>query len=119
VDWRGADLRGVRLFQVDLRQAALTRADLRWATLSSVDLRGADLRDADLRGAALQLANLANADFRGADLRGALLTEVTGIEALGGADLRGALVDGRLLLIAQHHPARRLADPTTDATDLA
>jgi uncharacterized protein YjbI with pentapeptide repeats len=74
----GADLRGVGLYQANLRrahlkgaelgQAFLMRADLSGAFLIHASLHKAKLRKADLKGAFLTDANLKRADLREADL---------------------------------------------------
>ena len=78
-----ADLRGVNLYGVNLREA-----DLRWSDLRDADLRGADLRDADLRDADLHGVNLRDADLYGVNL--------TGIN-LRGANLSWAARAARIL----------------------
>ena len=55
------DLRGLQLFEFDLR-----RADLKRATLEGADLRNANLQDANLRDADLERAELQGADISGA-----------------------------------------------------
>ncbi len=55
------NLRGIKLYNVNLNNADLSGADLRSANLSEVKLRGANLRDASLTDAVLS-----SADLRGA-----------------------------------------------------
>lgn len=86
VDLMRADLSGLNLKWIDLRdtdliganlqQSNLAGADLRWANLSTVDLQQADLRGADLSFANLTQANVAGTNFTATDLREAILTEV-------------------------------------------
>lgn len=83
IDLVRADLRGMRLRWIDLRdadlrgadltQANLQGADLRWANLAQANLTQADLQGATLSFANLQAANLEQTNFRAADLRAAQL----------------------------------------------
>ncbi|HKB48720.1 MAG TPA: pentapeptide repeat-containing protein, partial [Ktedonobacterales bacterium] len=68
-----ADLRGAHLADATLADADLGRIRLQQAELNYATLTGAHLREADLSGANLQYANLAGARFHSADLRGAVL----------------------------------------------
>ena len=72
-DLSGADLRGRKFHQFDLRIASFRRANLAEATLSIVDLAGADFSNAslikaDLTGSNCAYANFTNADLTDADL---------------------------------------------------
>ncbi|MEL7059707.1 MAG: molybdopterin-dependent oxidoreductase [Acidobacteriota bacterium] len=113
--WRPADrdLRRLMLKSCDLRRAELEVVDLRQANLSLSDLRGADLRGADLRDADLEGASFVGADLRGADLRGSALSATTFLDTDGDLEAR---VDGMRwhgahgLLEAQEDFLRRFAD---------
>ncbi len=77
-DLRGADMRGVNLFNKDLsgadmRNANLQGADLKRTRLEGADMRNANLRNADLSGQYLRETNLEGADLTGANLEGASL----------------------------------------------
>jgi hypothetical protein len=79
IDWRGADLRGVNLQDVNLEGADMRAVDARGVNFSRSNLRYADFRGAQVQQANFQRANLYGAkmqgieaqmaDFRGADLR--------------------------------------------------
>lgn len=102
VDLRAANLIGVNLAGMQLRQARFEGA-----VLFQVDLRGADLffahfTDADLREAQAEGANLAMARMRGARLQGAQLLGANLRQSwLTEADLSGAKLDGADLTGAQ------------------
>ena len=66
-----ADLRGVNLSYVYLKDANLEDADLSGANLMSANLWNANLRYSDLRRVDLRNTNLMSADLRSADLRSA------------------------------------------------
>lgn len=103
----GADLRGARLTEADLRKADLRRcclagADLRSARLKGANLQGAQLDGAYLQGADLEEARLTGARLQDADLRQAYL----GGTSLKGLDLDGADLDGTHLQRADLREAR-------------
>ena len=82
VDFRGADLVGVRfraalLSLAKMQGAQLIRADLTSAIAVEVQLESADLSHACLRGARLRGSDVGGAKFEGVDLSGADLTDVT------------------------------------------
>jgi uncharacterized protein YjbI with pentapeptide repeats len=106
----GADFRGARLEQANLRFTALAGADFRGACL-----RGADLSESDLRGAQLHKADAAGARFVRADLTGADLRSVQLMEgSLSKAVLAGANLGGSNLFRVDFSGAR-----TDDATSFA
>lgn len=76
-----ANLEGVDLSKINLKEAMLSKANLSGVDLTQACLKNAYLLEANLRFAHLINANLAGADLSGANLRGANLT---------GADLTGA-----------------------------
>jgi uncharacterized protein YjbI with pentapeptide repeats len=82
---RRANLHGVMLAGIRLRNADMNGADL-----SEAMLAGADLGQADLGNADLQSAMLLGADLRGANLTNANLKEAM----LLGVRLEGARIDG-------------------------
>jgi hypothetical protein len=89
----GADLRGARLANLDLRGTDFRRADaagaiftgslLNGTNFSRADLRGADLSRTCLRGSILSSAQLAGANFTGADVTGATITPAITADAIG------------------------------------
>jgi uncharacterized protein YjbI with pentapeptide repeats len=93
VDWRCADLRGVNMAGMSLRNADLRASNLAGCNFTGSDLAYADLRGANIQGAIFQNASLygckmqgvaaQQADFRGADLRQC---------NFGGAYLEGAML---------------------------
>jgi uncharacterized protein YjbI with pentapeptide repeats len=98
-DLRGANLSGMQLCQVVLRNATIEGACLFGANLYRAELQGtkcekADLREVDLFGADLDRAWLWDADFRRARLARTSLcaTHFRGAD-LRGADLTGAWMD--------------------------
>jgi uncharacterized protein YjbI with pentapeptide repeats len=88
-DHSGADLRGAKLYDLDLhgkvfRDANLSRGDLTACNLIGADLSGADLTATFLTGAQLN----------GANLRGANLTAVYALATdFGDAEMGGAILD--------------------------
>lgn len=80
-DLREADLRETNLYRANLREANLEGANLHRADLSEADLRGANLCEANLQRANLRKAILKNAYLWGTNLYGADLSE---------ADIQGA-----------------------------
>jgi hypothetical protein len=68
-----ADLTGAHLADVTLADADMGRVNLHRAELNYATLPGAHLREANLSSANLQYANIAGARFHSADLRGAVL----------------------------------------------
>src|SRR5262249_55422735 len=90
----GANLGGADLTRADLRGAHLARAALGTAHLEEAALQGAHLEGVYLGNAHLEGAYLSDADLARADLRGAHLEGVSLEGAhLARADLRGAFVD--------------------------
>ncbi len=85
-DLAGANLTGIDLSTVDLRNADLSGANLGGADLSATDLRGANLAGANLSGADLSKAKLRDAEGAGINLSGANLDKAD----LRGIDLTGA-----------------------------
>jgi hypothetical protein len=120
IDLVRADLRGLRLRWVDLRdadlsgadlsQACLQGADLRWANLAQANLTQTDLQGATLSFANLQAANLAQTNFRAADLRAAQLQSAS----LETADFSGAILSESDLTSADLH---RLELPGNNLTE--
>ncbi len=84
VNWKGKDLRGMKLRNANLGGAHLENTDL-----SGVDLSGAILSGAHLENANLSGVNLSNANLSGAHLENANLSNAN----LSSADLRGANLD--------------------------
>ncbi|HEX3269595.1 MAG TPA: pentapeptide repeat-containing protein [Ktedonobacterales bacterium] len=107
-DARAADLRGVNLSHVPLRDVYLRRADLSGANLVFADLTGAHLADVTLNDAdmgrvilhrgELNYATLTGAHLRQADLSSANLqyTNIAGAR-FHNADLRGTVLHGAYL----------------------
>ncbi|HEY7020823.1 MAG TPA: pentapeptide repeat-containing protein [Ktedonobacterales bacterium] len=105
---RAADLRGVNLSHVTLRDVYLRRADLSGANLVFADLTGAHLADVTLNDAdmgrvilhrgELNYATLTGAHLRQADLSSANLqyTNIAGAR-FHNADLRGTVLHGAYL----------------------
>jgi len=105
---RAADLRGVNLSHVPLRDVYLRRADLSGANLVFADLTGAHLADVTLNDAdmgrvilhrgELNYATLTGAHLRQADLSSANLqyTNIAGAR-FHNADLRGTVLHGAYL----------------------
>jgi uncharacterized protein YjbI with pentapeptide repeats len=93
IDWRGADLRGVNLQDVNLEGADMRAVDARGVNFSRSNLRYADFRGAQVQQANFQRANLYGckmqgieaqmADFRGADMRQ--------------TNMSGAYIDGAIM----------------------
>ena len=73
VDLRGLSLKEANLSGANLSKANLAEVDLTGANLSAANLQGAILACANLSGAKLRAARLDGADLRGADLTGAYL----------------------------------------------
>ena len=73
LDFRGADLRGLRLLDGNFRGANLSDAYLMRVYFSRVDLRGSEFRHAHLFMAYLLLCDLTDVDFSWADLSGSNL----------------------------------------------
>ncbi|MGZ4864968.1 MAG: pentapeptide repeat-containing protein [Halobacteriota archaeon] len=129
-----ANLSGLRLEGVWLKEANLTRAKLSGVNLTEAILTGADLSKANLIGANLTnaflcYANLSEADLSRAILVGADLTEAILINAdlpganlsgahLFGADLSGADLTETNLIEARLHNAV-LTDATLTKADLS
>jgi hypothetical protein len=91
----GADLRGVRLHEADLRGADLTGADLSGAYLYKLNLTGAILDGAIMLDARLISNTISRASFRGAILVDAEIrgtpNEERGVD-FSNADLRGVKI---------------------------
>ena len=106
----GANLSGIDLVELNLRDVVLQGADVSRSNLSQVDLTLSDLRDVqgfdtdfssavlrecELNGAWLHHANLAEANLSRARMGGSVLTDCSLNKAsLEGADLRGACMWG-------------------------
>jgi uncharacterized protein YjbI with pentapeptide repeats len=103
-DLSGIDLSAVDLRDADLSRAILVRTDLRGAMLNNVNLSKADLTEADLSKGDLRESKLIGADLSSADLSGADLREVD----LSGADLSGADLSGANLIGANLRAVRAL-----------
>lgn len=88
--FRGRDLTGVSLSNMDLQGA-----DFRDALMEAADLSGADLRRADFSGAVLARADLSRANLKGAKLHGTNLgrARLVGTRAEKG-DLEKAILYG-------------------------
>lgn len=74
VAFPAADLRGVRLVDVRMREADLTGVDLTGATVTGVDLSGAQLRHAKLSRADLRGSDLTNLDPTEVERAGAIVS---------------------------------------------
>jgi uncharacterized protein YjbI with pentapeptide repeats len=90
-EYRGINLRGLRLQgqivgPIDLRGADLRDISFSTITLPKADFTGADLRGADLQGCWLRGATLANTRIQGTNFTGTFL---------GDANFRGAEADER------------------------
>ena len=94
LNFTGADLRATDLSGADLRGANLNKSNLSDANLRKADLRKADLSGANLSGANLRRANLSGANLYGANLSGANLIKAD----LSGAELRGVDLSRRTSL---------------------
>lgn len=103
-DLSRGNLRGMNLYEVNLRWADLTEAKLQKVNLMGADLTGAKLRKANLTGTFLQDATIKFADLRQAKLYRALLTGAD----LGGADLRDVNLSDAVLMTARL-PGTRLS----------
>lgn len=100
VNWKGKDLRGMKLRNANLGGANLENTDLSGVNLSGAILSGANLKNANLSGvnlssanlggANLDNANLSNANLSRADFRGANLDDAN----LEGAILKSTLLEG-------------------------
>ena len=100
-DLTGADLKGLRFAEADLREALLegadlsdcdfTGADLAGAVLTRANVKGARFEDTKLVGANLGFTEASGVRFAGANLRDAVLykARLDGAQ-LAGADLTGA-----------------------------
>ncbi|BAY42733.1 pentapeptide repeat protein [Scytonema sp. HK-05] len=84
VNWKGKDLRGMKLRNANLGGANLANTDL-----SGVNLSGAILSGANLENANLSDVNLSNANLGGANLKNANISNAN----LSSADFRGANLD--------------------------
>jgi len=78
-------LKDAYMHKVNLKDASLKMTDLSYANLSCSDLTGANLQEAVLVKTNLKMSNLNRADLSNANLNGAFLY---------GADLDGAILDG-------------------------
>ena len=100
VNWKGKDLRGMKLRNANLGGANLANTDLSGVNLSGAILSGANLENANLSdvnlsnanlgGANLKNANISNANLTSADFRGANLDDAN----LEGAILKSTLLEG-------------------------
>ncbi|ARV60929.1 hypothetical protein BZZ01_21980 [Nostocales cyanobacterium HT-58-2] len=100
VNWKGKDLRALKLSHANLGGANLANTDLSGVDLSGAILSGANLANANLSGvnlsranisgANLDNANISNANLSNADLKGANLNDAN----LEGAILKGTLLEG-------------------------
>jgi len=100
VNWKGKDLRGMKLRNANLGGANLANTDLSGVNLSGAILSGANLKNANLSrvnlsnanlgGANLKNANISNANLTSADFRGANLDDAN----LEGAILKSTLLEG-------------------------
>lgn len=88
IDWKGANLRGQSLTEMNLEGADFRAADCR-----EVDFTGSNLRYADFRGAMLHNASFYKASLYGAKMQGA---EAFGVD-FRGADLRQTNLNGAYL----------------------
>jgi uncharacterized protein YjbI with pentapeptide repeats len=106
-DFANAQLDGVELISVNLRQA-----DLHYANLRGTDLLLADLRDACLVRADLEECCLVGTNLEGANLEGATLESSLGLVSrqLAGANLREATLPASLV----QFPAREAFRDTAD-----
>ena len=87
LDCKNANLSGVVLRDMDLRDAKFSGANLRTADLSGSNLRGVDLSNANLSSANLSNAKLLNTNLSGTNLTLAILTN-----AVLAADMSGAIL---------------------------
>ncbi|WP_199921368.1 pentapeptide repeat-containing protein [Streptomyces bicolor] len=90
---RTIDLRGVRLDDIDLKEADLSGANLAGAAVTDSDLEDANLSGADLRGASLRGTNLTGADLSGTRSEEAVLNDAV----LAGANLSNARLNSAQL----------------------
>ncbi len=101
-----ADLTGLNLSNVSLRQMNLSHADMTETDLSGADLRNVRLAGANLVRTVLRNANLRGADLRDADLSDADLRDAVLLDAnLRGADLWRANLDGCVITPTALHVA--------------
>ena len=88
-DHSDADLRGARLYDLNLAGMMFRNAKLWSADLTACNLIGADLSGADLRAAYLTGAQMNGANLSGADLTGAYALA----RDFGEADMEGTILD--------------------------
>lgn len=100
-DLTGLNLSNVSLRNINLSHADMTEADLSGADLSKVRLVGANMVRTVLRNANLRGADLRNADLSDADLREAVLLDAN----LSGVDLWRANLDGCVITPTALHAA--------------
>lgn len=116
-----ANLSGVNLSHVCLRDVFLRMADLRGANLVFADLRGAHLADAQLANADMGRIDLRDAELNYSSLSGAHMREanLSGANAqygnVTGARLHRANLSGTVLHGARMDPATILSDITLDS----
>lgn len=116
-----ADLSGVNLSHVCLRDVCLRIADLSGANLVFADLRGAHLADANFSNADMGRINLSAAELRHANLSGAHMREadLSGANAhysnLQDTRLHRANLKSTILHGARMDPATVLSDVTLDS----
>ncbi len=113
VDWRGADLSGLRLEHADFSGADLRGVRFDAADLSRTNLRRARLVEASFVGAQLQVANLQDVDATRARFTDARLEGTW----LSGADLTSADLE-RARLVGANLKRARLVDANFRGADL-
>ncbi|KAB8320468.1 pentapeptide repeat-containing protein [Tolypothrix campylonemoides VB511288] len=98
VNWKGKDLRGMKLRNANLGGANLANTDLSGVNLSGAILSGANLNNANLSGVNLSNASLGGANLKNANISNANLTSADFRGAnLGDANLEGAILKSTLL----------------------
>lgn len=98
VNWKGKDLRGMKLRNANLGGANLANTDLSGVNLSGAILSGANLKNANLSGVNLSNANLGGANLKNANISNANLTSADFRGAnLDDANLEGAILKSTLL----------------------
>jgi uncharacterized protein YjbI with pentapeptide repeats len=82
VDFAGAELTGINLAGLDLRNSVLREAKLNGADLTKVNLQGVDAYKVQLRGACLSGADLREAHFESANARKAVFHDQANLNAV-------------------------------------